>query len=87
MLASHSVAQLFYVAQPLSKFPSCHLENGRQGEVFQSTNLHDAARCISSPLTSLGGIVTAATPDPWTAVLSVPSIGVNSLGPVDLSSR
>lgn len=82
----YSIAQLFYVAQPLSKFPLCHLENGRQGEVFQSTNLHDAARCISSSLTSLGGIITTATPDPWTAVLSVPSIGVNSLGPVDLST-
>lgn len=58
----------------------------KENKVFQSTNLHDAARCISGSMTSLGGIITAATPDSWTAVLPVPSIGVNSFGPVALGS-
>lgn len=54
--------------------------------MLQSTNLHDAARWVSSSLTSLGGIISAATPDPGTAAVPVPSIGVNSFGPVALGS-
>lgn len=79
---------LFCAAQLAEQIPTCvTLTIVAQGEAFQSkrTNLHDAARCVAGSVTSLGGIVAAATPDPRTAVLPVPSVGVNSLGPVDLA--
>lgn len=50
------------------------------------TNLHDTARWVSSSLTSLGRIITTATPDPWTAVVSVASVGVKSPHHVALGS-
>lgn len=74
------------IDQPHGEFRQCHLEDRGQGERFEWTNLHDAARCVSSCRAPVGGVIAASPADPRAAVVPGPAAAVNSVGSVALSA-